>query len=209
MVKDRQIYYFTTHFEDPDDYFRAFFPPLRSYTFTISFRCQTFQLTNTARGTMSRQIRVFARSRSFRLERKETDPIVICISQLLIPLMGLILNATKIVSVNTDEDILGRQGKLLRYRFTEEFDRGFYIKYYSTSTQRPRHLDPVLDFASTTKQRSELANENNPRGVERYYRHENTLYPHLAPRQSESCYRYCRGHLSKIVRCSECNIALQ
>ena len=35
------------------------------YIFTISFRCQTFQLTNTLRGTMSRQIRAFARSRSF------------------------------------------------------------------------------------------------------------------------------------------------
>lgn len=64
----------------PDDYFRAFSPDLPNsarYIFTISFRCQTFQLTNTLRGTMSRQIRVFARSPSFWLERTETDPKVV------------------------------------------------------------------------------------------------------------------------------------
>lgn len=99
VVKD-QIYYFTTWPPPPlplpsppyvpDHYFRAFSllgqPPLPPpspssralYIFTISFRCQTFQLTNMERGTMSRQIRIFARSRSCPpWNGAETDPKVV------------------------------------------------------------------------------------------------------------------------------------
>lgn len=62
----------------PDDYFRAFFSPRPCYIFTISFRCQTFQLTNPVQGNNeSVDSAFFARSRSFSLKRTETDPKVV------------------------------------------------------------------------------------------------------------------------------------
>lgn len=174
VVKD-QIYYFTTWPPPPPPplptlrarpLFSRLFPPRPTtpsppspssralYIFTISFRCQTFQLTNMERGTMSRQIRIFARSRSCPpWNGAETDPKVVfsrpgsCSPDRSTQFFKLINRPRKIYTfmenlyVNKSTEYVNTSNYELRIMYCKKGEMNFYFNLVFVFVRLDRNLN--------------------------------------------------------------------